>query len=349
MKKRLATAYAILCTLLLAAGFLLVFFFAWQAGTRQIIGCIVGIVIGFIFAPIVHELGHLTFGKAADMTSVYWKAFCFKVAIYEGKKRFSFASPFAADQTQMIPKRGGTMQSRARAYTAGGLVFSGIFALIALAVCLIFGNFVAWGSLPYAGYLFFLNAMPVEYAGGKTDALVLRGIRKGYDAEKCMLAAMEIQGQLFEGKSFGEIDGSLYFNLPQLAEDEPLYALLLDLRYRYYLDIEDAEGAADCLNRLANAQAYLPDAEVEKLAGELVYLHALRGDLERAEDCGKLCQGYLAGNSVAAKRILAAYSFAIGKAEETEVLKEGAARVLAYEYIAGVKKLEEKLLERIKG
>ncbi len=241
------------------------------------------------------------------------------------------------------------MRRRALAYTAGGLVFSGIFCVVVLGISFFSGNFVAWGSLPYAAYLFFLNVMPVEYAGGKTDGAVFRGIRKGYDGEKCMLAAMEIQGQLFEGKRFCEIEKSWYFDLPQLAEEEPLFAILLDLRYRYYLDIEDLESAADCLNRLAHSQAYLPDSELEKLAGELVYMHSLRGDLESAEACGKLCQGYLTGETVAAKRILAAYSFAANKTEEGALLKKQAETALEYEYILGEKKLEEALLERIKG
>ncbi len=240
------------------------------------------------------------------------------------------------------------MKKRAYLYTAGGLVYSGVFVALLIALAVGSGNYLAWGSLPYAGYLFLLNVMPVEYASGKTDTFVLHGIRKGYDEEKCMLSAMEIQGRLMEGKTFGEIEKAWYFDLPQLPEDAPLYAVLLDLRYRYYLDIEDVDGAADCLNRLAQAQLYLSDYEVEKVAGELVYLHSLRGDIESAEACGKLCQGYLAGESVAAKRILAAFSLAVGKTEAIAPLKEQATIALTYEEIAGVKKWEEKLLERIK-
>ncbi len=348
-KKRLATIYAVLCTLLLAAGLLLVFFFAWQAGTRQIVACLCGIAVGFVFAPVIHELGHLAFGRLAGMECVYWKAFCFQLSLKSGKKRLSFASPFAAEQTQMRPKKGGDMKRRAGFYTLGGLTLSGIYLALLLLLAIFTRNFVAWGGLPYAAYLFFLNVLPVEYVGGKTDALVARGIRKGYDVEKCMLAAMEIQGQLAEDKAFGEIDEKYYFDLPQLAEEEPLYAIMLDLRYRYYLDEEDLDGAADCLNRLAHSQEYLPSREVERLAGELVYVHSLRGDIQSAEECGKLCRAYLAGESAAAKRILAAFSKATGKTEAVEVLKAQAKEALAYEKITGIKKLEEKLLERIKN
>ncbi len=353
MKRRLATAYAIFCTLLLIAGFLLVFFFAWQAGVGATVSAIVGLAIGFIFAPIVHELGHIAFANSVQFSCVYAKFFCFKITRIKGRKKFYFASPFAADQTQVIPKTSGRMDGRAAIYTAGGLIFSGIFLVVILATALAFTfawktNYVAWGTLPYAAYLFLLNVMPLEYAGGKTDALVYKGIKKGYDAEKCMLSAMEIHGNLFEGKRFSEIEEGYYFNLPQLSEEEPLFALLLDLRYRYFLDRGEVERAEECLNRLVASQEYLSDGELEKIAAELVYMHSINGDLRAAEESGKVCRDFLRGESATAKRALAAYSIASGKTEAIEPLLEQAREALRYEWISGEKKLEEELLSRLK-
>ena len=162
-----------------------------------------------------------------------------------------------------------------------------------------------------------------------------------------MLSAMEIQGQLYEGKSFAEIDETFYFDNPQLCEDEPLFAVMLDLKYRYFLEKEEYDKAADCLNRLAQAQEYLPDAEAEKLAAELTYLHSLRGDLESAEESGKLCREYLKSDEAAAKRVLAAYSKAFGKTEAIEPLKAQAQACLEKERIEGLRKFEEILLSRI--
>ncbi len=352
MRRKLAITYAIICMLALIAGFALVFFFAWKIGIGAMIACICGILLGFIFAPTVHELGHICRGKAQNMQCVYWKCFCLRRVVYNGKKRVSFCSPFAPDETQMLPKSGGNMQNRAAKYTLGGLVFSGVFLCAVVAIGIVFSlldepNFVVWGMLPYTGYLFLVNALPLEYASGKTDALVYRGIKKGYDAEKCMLSAMEIQGQLFAGKSFGEIDKALYFDLPQLCEDEPLFMILLDLRYRYFLDKGDFDGAADCLNRLIRSENYLSDGEVERVAAELTYMHAVGGDLARAEESGKLCQDFLRGESVTAKRILAAYAHATGKIEEKDALLAQARAALPLEPILGVRKLEENLLSRI--
>ena len=91
-----------------------------------------------------------------------------------------------------------------------------------------------------------------------------------------------------EGKSFAEIDEGLYFNQPQLCEDEPLFAVMLDLKYRYYLEKGDMEKAAACLNRLASVLDYMPLTQAEKVAAELVYMASLRGELEIAEETQRL-------------------------------------------------------------
>lgn len=352
MKRKLSTIYAIFCTLLLVAGFLSVFYFAWQKGITDTVKCLVGFLYGFIATSVFHELGHVAFANAAKMRYVYIKCFCVRVYEANGKKRVRLASPFAPDETQVLPKKGGNMQKRASAYALGGLIFS--FILIAVTVTaavlvtvLADASYLLWGMLPYMGYSFLLNAMPLEYPNGKTDTLVYIGLKKGYDAEKNMLAAMEIQGQLSEGKSFAEIDESLYFDLPQLCEDEPLFATMLDLRYRYYLEKGDMQNAAACLNRLVSIIDYMPLAEAEKIAAELVYMNALRGEMAEAEENAKACQAFLREDNATAKRILAAWSKANGQTEFVEKLLAQSAECLQREKIAGVKKFEQILLARI--
>lgn len=349
MRKIIATIYAVICTLLLVTGFLLVFGFAWQGGTWYTVEAIVGFALSFALAPMIHELGHVCFGLLAKMDYVYVKCFCFKIALKNGKKRFSLAMPFSSDETQVLPTCGGNMQKRAVKYTLGGLIFSGVFLFVMIAAailcaCLGRASFSVLGLIPYTAYLFLLNVAPLEYGNGKTDTLVYKGIKQGYDAEKNMLAAMEIQGQLYEGKSFAEVEENYYFDLPQLCEDEPLFAVMLDLRYRYYLDRGEFEKAADCLNRLAAAQSYLPDEEVEKIAAELTYMHVINGDMERANECAKLCEKFLQGNTATAKRVLLAYSVATGKTDALETLTAQAKAALQRERIAGVRNLEEKLI-----
>ncbi len=352
MKRSGAVMYALFITALLIFGIVTVFYFAWKIHYVQAILALVGVLLSFILAPTLHELGHLWFAKSAKMECVFIKFFCFKLYRKSGKLRFGFASPFSADQTQVVPKTGGNMRNRARLYALGGLICSGAclvaFAVSAVVLALVGRpSFVFFGVLPYFGYLFLLNVLPLEYASGKTDVLIAKGIKNSAPAERTMVAAMEIQGQLYEGKSYAEIDESLYFDLPQLCEDEPMFAVILDLRYRYYLEKEDLEKAGDCLNRLAQIQCYIPDKEIEKLAAELTYMHCLLGDVERATESGKLCAEYLQGDSVLAKRVLLAFSLATGKTEAVEPLIKQASEAIKTERLEGVRKYEELLLSRL--
>ena len=345
-QSRWATAYAILCTLGMLVGAIVAFIYAGL--TISAVWALLGVALGVIIAPIVHEMGHMLFAKCNGMKIVYSKFFCFQLQRKGKRLRLGFASPFAAEQTQVAPKYGENMRSRSMAYTLGGLLFSGALCALVLLFALILKNsFLLWGILPYTAYLFFLNVAPFYYSAGKTDMLVFIGLKKGYDVEENMLSAMKIQGFLFAGETFTQIDRALYFDAPQLREDEPLYAVMLDLRYRFYLENGDVEDAADCLNRLVVSQEYLTQEEVERVAAECVYMHALNGDRQRADECGLLCKQYLSGESASAKRILAAYSCAFGKLEAVAPLKEQAEKALKGEMLKGVAQFERILLSRI--
>ena len=353
-EKTRSTIWAIVCAVVLLAGEVAGFFFAWQIGVGVALTQALAFLLGFILAPIVHELGHIIMAKRQDMQVVYAKFSFLKIYDKNGKNRLGFASPFAMDETQVIPKMGGDMQKRASRYTLGGLIFGGVYFAILILVSvlltllgLFYPAFAFWGLTVYAGYLFLLNVLPLTYNLGKTDMAVYLGIKKGEPAEKTLLSAMEIQGNLYAGKSYGEIDESLYFNLPQLAEDEPLFVVILDLRYRYWLDKGEFKKASDCLNRLAQAGEYLTADEEEKISAEFVYMHALNGDREKAEACSKGCAEYLQGETATAKRILTAVAILGGKTDSAQVLKEQAKPLLEREKVAGNRKFEESLLARL--
>ncbi len=353
MRTRKVTIYAVICTLLLLSGLTACFFFAWRSGLTESIKCLCAFIVCMMIAPTVHETGHILMAKRGGMQVRYAKFFCFKLVRKGGKLRFGFASPFTPDQTQAIPKYADDMKKRALSYTAGGLIFGGAFALaVTVFALLVFflmsPDYFLLGLLPYAWYLFILNVAPVEYVGGKTDALVYRGIKRGDDVEKNMLSAMQIHGELFQGKSFAEIDETLYFNLPVLCEDEPMFAVMLDLRYRYYLEKGDMQKAGETLNRLAYIQCYLAEPEREKLAIELTYMHALTGDMENAKQSAEACWELLQADEVASKRALIVYALQGGKKEEAKILIAQAESLLQKEEIKGVKKAEEILLARVK-
>lgn len=315
------------------------------------IDLLVGLLIALIFAPTIHEIGHLSFAYASKMRAVFVKFFCFKIQKKGGRYAFSLANPFDADQTQVIPIQSGDMQKRAKRYALGGLVFGGVFfALVFLSAFILscFGIHSAklWGIAPYSGYLFFLNVVPFEYPSGKTDMLVYKGICKGSDAEKAMVMAMEVQGLAYEGTPYAQMKKE-NFAFPVLAEDEPLFAVCNHLKYRLALDEENYESASDALNRLAQSECYLSDFERERLAAEITYMHVISSNVSAANETAKYCEAYLKSDDLSAKRILATVAFLSGRIEEAQILKNQAEKLLEQEEVLAEKYLEEKLLSRL--
>ena len=351
MRRIWTRIFAFAAVFLLLAATLFLGYISWEKSALQGVALCVGVICSFFFAPILHELGHVVFAHANGMRCVLVKCAIFRYT-NEGKGKLRFASPFTPDQTQVLPKTGGNMQKRAKAYTIGGLIVqgSGLVALCVLAIvlsCMDKTSYFLWGVVPYTAYLFLINAVPLEYPNGKTDMLIYAGLCKGKDAEKTMLSAMQIQGELYAGKSYAEIDEKWFFETPQLAEDEPLFAVMQDLRYRFYLEKGDLEQASDAINRLAQASPYLNEREMQTLTAELTYMHVINGDFERANECAKLCEEYLRTETVTAKRVLAAYSAAAGKTEEAKALLAQAHTLLHRSFILGQDKFEKILLERI--
>lgn len=351
MKRKLTAAYAITLLLLLLGGMVAVVLFALDE-TEALIKAVAGLVFSFVFAPVYHELGHAAFALLGKMKLVYVKCFCFRYRKENGRARFSICSPFAADETQALPTSAEHMKKRALLYSAGGLIMGGVFLVAITATAIVTAavgapNFLLFGMLPYAAYLFLLNAVPLEYPSGKTDMLVICGIKKGEPAERTMIAVMEAQGELYQGKSFAELDKEKLFSLPQLAEDEPLYAAVLDLKYRYALETEDYELAQDCLKRLLSGEDYLTDAAYQTLKIELVYFSLLLGKDEPLKKLQKTDEEFLRSDDYRAKRILTLYSALTGKTKEAQALIEQAKRSLEKEETAGVRKFEEILLGRI--
>ena len=353
MKGILTKIYAWLLLLLMLGGMICVVCFSAQE-TPLLIKAVVGVALSLVLAPIVHELGHVMFAKANCMQVQYCKCFCFRFYRKNGKANFGLCNPFAPDETQVVPKGAQDMQSRAMAYAIGGLVFGGSLAFATLAVCVVawcvaYTAFFAFGMLPYSAYLFLLNVIPAEYASGKTDALVVRGLKKGEAAEVAMLNIFRIHGELYEGKSFAEIDETYYFSAPQLPMDEPLYVATLDLRYHFFLEKEEYEKAYDCLKRIMAAQDYLLDAEIYDLEREIAYISLLGGSAEALKKSTEANPSFWTEECVKAKRVLAQYAASVGEMERAQLLAGQAKELLYTLSLEGERKHETLLMNRALG
>ncbi len=351
MRSTRSKIYAIALTTIFLICEVLLFCLPVFSGIDGWIELLTGLLIALIFAPTIHEIGHLSFAYASKMKPVFVKFFCFKIEKKGGRYAFSFANPFEPDQTQVLPIKSGDMQKRAKRYALGGLIYGGgFFALFFFSAFVLscFGIHSAklWGITPYSGYLFLLNAVAFEYPSGKTDMLVYKGLCQNDATEKAMVMAMEVQGLAYEGIPYAKM-GKENFSFPVLAEDEPLFAVCNHLKYRLALDEENYESASDALNRLAQSECYLSNFERERLASEITYMHVISSNVSAANETAKYCESYLKSESLSAKRILATVSYLSGRMEEARILKTQAEKLLEQEEILAEKYLEEKLLSRL--
>ncbi len=350
-RNTLSKIYAIALTVALVAGEMLLISLPEFRSIDGWIELLVGLVISIFLAPTLHELGHIAFAATQKMKLVYTKFFCVKIKNDGGRYAFSFANPFENDQTQVIPTMGGDMERRCKRYVLGGLIYGGLYVALILLIAIVLSCFdihngQLWGMAPYATYLFLLNVMPWEYPNGKTDMLVFDGIRRGENAETAMLMAMDVQGRAYAGERYRDIEDDA-FNFPVLREDEPIYVVCMNLKYRRALDKGEFKSASDALKRLSQSEEYLTSFERERLAAEITYINVLSGNFETANRTSELCKGYLQSERVAAKRILATFALSVGRAEDAKILKDQAIKLLGKEEIQAEKLLEEELLCRL--
>ncbi len=305
----------------------------------------VGILVGWFLAPSLHEIGHIVFAKTQNFQIQYSK-FAFLAFVRNGEKlKVKLANPFAPDETQATPKTGGDMLSRMKMYSIGGLVFGGIEVVFCMLWGLVLFNyaitFLFWGLSIHALYLFLLNIVKVEYPTGKTDAKIVQEMENGTEEGRAILNTSEIYAELYEGKTYAEIDKKYFENIV-LREDTSLFYILNICRYKRYAESENYEKAGAILNRLVQASAYYTDAQIEEVAGELYYIHCILGDEERAKEVETRIPNMFSGNTLFGKRLRMAKAVLEGKTYEDN--QDG----YANEWI-GVERFEEKMQNNLQN
>ncbi len=203
---------------------------------------IISLFIGAFACDLIHEGGHLLVGL------------CCRMGMKVPKIRL-----FRSSSVEVFPYSSRAMRLRMSLTTAAGLFFTllliivGIIALSVPQVSIIFCV-----QLPYAAYSFIVNAAPVEYAAGKTDGLVLWELITRDPSAQVMLTVLRIQGLIRSGTRLEDIDEAMFFEVPQLPEDDINFIILTQLRYEYYLAKGNDSEAYKYFARYKDLIVYLP-------------------------------------------------------------------------------------------
>ena len=220
-----------------------------------------GLFSAFVYT-FIHELGHLIGGKANAFDCLSFQVLFLRWE--KQKNRFVFTLSmlgFSAGSTELVAKNTVNIEKRYKKVILSGIIFS----ICIIPICLIpifiktlplwlFSLLIMF--LPIGVYSVLDNGLPMISEGVKNDGALLKGLSNGDDSSKVMINLLKIQSELYNGKTPAEIDKDLYFDLPQLREDDVNFFLLLNARYNYYLDNKDIENAKDTIARLLSLEDY---------------------------------------------------------------------------------------------
>lgn len=318
---------------------------------------LLGAIIDGFLCTLSHELGHLVSGKKNGFILTSFSVWFFMWHKVGKKTVFDFTLPLdAAGHTEMTPTSTDNLNIRLKKMTATALVFS-FFAMLIGVIPLCVPSLPLWAYaltamfLPTGAGTFFYNALPMTTDGVRNDGALVYSLKKDDDTAKVVTSLLAVQAELYAGKTPSEVDEKYYFDVPQLAEDDLNFALLLNARYNYYLDKGDFDNAKKVIERLLSLEEYFPKSVMNVIKTDALY-DACTFDFneERADELTYELEKYLnAVNTSATVRAKTAYLLYVKKeysAIET-FIKKGF-REAKRAQLTGLGKFERSLFNKIK-
>ncbi len=314
------------------------------------------IVAGFLHA-LFHELGHYYSGKKNGFVLSEMVIWFFRWKKLGKRTVFNLVMlGNEAGYTQMIPTDENLVEQGLKSMTRGGLIASAILMLLGIVPLFVFGV-SSWGYciavmlFPIGVYYFLGNAIPKESYGVRNDGAVLFGIKKVDDQTKVLFSLLKIQAFLYKGKTPSEIDKKYYFELPQLAEDNLTFIMLLSARYSYYLDKGDYDNAKKITERLLSLEDYLSKENSFMVNADLLYKCCTFDYNEnKADELMEDLEGFLNGVNTATNiRIKLAYLvYVVKDGQGVEYIFEKGIKEAKKNQLKGLGLMEQKLLTKIK-
>jgi hypothetical protein len=261
---------------------------------------------------------------------------------HNGKTSICLRSPFSeeAGECRMYPSNEKDIDKKFMLYSVGGVLFQLVYFVLALVLVLLLDHYLLWATLgmtlPYCLYLILLNAMPFTSGMGASDGEIFFGLRRGDPSQKTLVNLFTVQGYLSRGYTPSEAPKDLYFDLPQLPEDDGNFALLQLWRYYYYLDKGQKKEAQNALCRLEDQTEYIPEGYLPTIYAELTYVYAaISPDPVRAKHYYELTESLAKTPTAQQYRASVAFARLTGSKIAREKVEDD---------LLGMKKMEERLL-----
>ena len=317
----------------------------------------IGAIVWGLFNSFLHEAGHIVACKKNGFYILEVSVWFFKWTRVKKRMRFDFTLiGEEAGYTESVPVGTDNIEKRYRKTVLGGVKASFIALLMGIGVMFTVGRVpyqlycVFSMLLPISAYFFFGNILPMVNGGEKNDGAVYFGLKKNDISTQVMLSLLKVQAELMSGKTFCEIDEKLYFDLPQLPEDDLNFIRLLNARYNYYLDKEDFENAKKTADRLYGLIDDLPKNHRLVVMSDVLYnCCTFDYNEDLADDLMSDVEKYLnAVNTATNVRIKLAYLLYVKKSSEyAREIYDWGVKLSKRTPINGIGVFENKLLSKI--
>lgn len=338
----------ILIGVLYACAFLIAIFisFAFSVGIWiRLFLVVCGLLIGWSVSAFAHELGHAV---AAKRNGFEVAAFSFLIFRYDKQAIKKFTVSFKNDflgATDVVPVSKEDIDRHYAKTVAGGIIGS----LIASAVLTVGFMLSIVLSAPLAAMFFcgmplslvilIINAIPGLVKGN--DGSEFEKMMKDGDEKIATTRLLTITAELYEGKSYAEIDETLFENDLKISSALKLRFALLKLRRAE--EIFEPKKIVESLEELQTGEDYLDD----EAAIEILFAYILIGDESKIAEYEYLLDKCDTLPGASGMRTLVYYANYKGDDKYVKATLKSAKKICAKAYLKGDGKFNAEMLSRL--
>ena len=211
-------------------------------------------ILAYFLHIILHELGHLIFGKLTGYRFVSFRIGSFTIIREEGKFKIKrFRMPGTVGQSLMMPPEKKDGQYPFVAYNLGGVFTNSIVTVITVFMAIYIKelNYTKLIAIltSLAGILvIIINGIPMKIGGVANDGHNVRSMLKDSDARDSFYLQLQVNGLLTEGSRMRNMPYEQFKLEKGIDYSDPINFSKILMSYNYYLDNKKFKKAKEVLD-----------------------------------------------------------------------------------------------------
>lgn len=338
----------ILIAVLYVCAFLIAVFisFAFSASMWiRLLLVMCGLLIGWSVSAFFHEAGH---ALAAKHNGFEVAAFSFLIFRYDKQAIKKFTISFKNDflgATDIVPVSKENIGRHYAKTVAGGIIGSVVASVLLTAgfiLSIVFSAPLAamfFCGMPLSLVILIINAVPGFIDGN--DGSEFEKMMTDGDEKTATIRLLTITEELYEGKSYAEIDDTLFENDLKISHVSKARFSLLKLRRAE--EIFEPKKIVESLEELQAGEEYLDD----EAAIEILFAYILIGDEDKIAEYEYLLDKCDTLPGASGMRTLVYYANYKGDDKYVKATLKSAKKICAKAYLKGDGKFNAEMLSRL--